>query len=88
VLEREKHKNLSGKHQKTGIENAPGWNDRLASASEAAVKVRAYIPFSGSFPPFPLTMMSLFLIAGRPRRREPVDTAAADGGGSEGAARG
>ena len=37
VLEREKHRNLSGttKHR---YENAPGWNENLASESEATVK--------------------------------------------------
>jgi hypothetical protein len=40
VLEREKHKNLSGTQGKSVIDNAPGWNDLLASASEAVVKVR------------------------------------------------
>jgi hypothetical protein len=39
VLEREKHKNLAGKQEKSLIDNAPGWNDLLASASEAVVKV-------------------------------------------------
>jgi hypothetical protein len=40
VLEREKQKNLDGHEHNTGIHNAPGWNDRLASSSEAAIKVR------------------------------------------------
>ncbi|KAL5531115.1 hypothetical protein ACEPAG_3991 [Sanghuangporus baumii] len=40
TLEREKRKNLSGKQHKTSSphEHAPGWNEYLASASEAAVK--------------------------------------------------
>jgi hypothetical protein len=46
VLEREKQKNLDGHEHNTGIHNAPGWNDRLASSSEAAIKV---LP-----PPLPL----------------------------------
>ena len=37
VLEREKHLNLQGKQQSTH-EHAPGWNEYLASASEAHVK--------------------------------------------------
>lgn len=39
LLEREKAKNLAGHEHETGIHNAPGWNDRLASSSEAAIKV-------------------------------------------------
>lgn len=42
VLEREKHRNLSGKHRSENPalhEHAPGWNENLASASEATVKV-------------------------------------------------
>ena len=39
VLESEKRKNLSGK-QHSHHKSAPGWNENLASASEAAVKVR------------------------------------------------
>ena len=40
VLEREKHKNLSNKQHKTSAphDHAPGWNELLASASEANVK--------------------------------------------------
>ncbi|KAH9950006.1 hypothetical protein B0H21DRAFT_832935 [Amylocystis lapponica] len=40
VLDREKHRNLSSTQHKTSttIGNAPGWNEYLASASEAAVK--------------------------------------------------
>ncbi|EJD06543.1 uncharacterized protein FOMMEDRAFT_76424, partial [Fomitiporia mediterranea MF3/22] len=40
VLETEKAKNLSGKQHKGSSphESAPGWNEYLASASEAAVK--------------------------------------------------
>ena len=37
ILEREKHRNLSGT-QKHHYENAPGWNENLASESEATVK--------------------------------------------------
>ncbi|KAG6334140.1 hypothetical protein ID866_4947 [Astraeus odoratus] len=41
LLEREKRRNLSGAQHKTSstIEDAPGWNEYLASASEAHVKV-------------------------------------------------
>jgi hypothetical protein len=41
VLETEKHRNLNKKQHETStpIKNAPGWNQYLASASEAAVKV-------------------------------------------------
>jgi hypothetical protein len=40
VLEREKRRTLSGEHRKTPhIEGAPGWNEHLASSSEAFVKV-------------------------------------------------
>lgn len=41
VLDREKSRNLGKKHFKTSspIDNAPGWNEYLASASEANVKV-------------------------------------------------
>lgn len=40
VLESEKQKNLTGQQHKTSAphEHAPGWNEYLASASEAAVK--------------------------------------------------
>jgi len=40
VLETEKHRNLRKEQHKTSspIKNAPGWNQHLASASEAAVK--------------------------------------------------
>ncbi|KAL5486059.1 hypothetical protein ACEPAI_7103 [Sanghuangporus weigelae] len=40
VLETEKAKNLSGKQHKSSTwdDNAPGWNEYLATASEAAVK--------------------------------------------------
>ncbi|KAI6107987.1 hypothetical protein F5141DRAFT_91357 [Pisolithus sp. B1] len=40
ILEREKRRNLSGTQHVTSspIENAPGWNEYLASASEAHVK--------------------------------------------------
>lgn len=39
VLEREKRRTLSGEHLKTPhIKGAPGWNEHLASASEAYVK--------------------------------------------------
>ena len=40
VLEREKQKNLSDKQHKSSAphEHAPGWNELLASASEANVK--------------------------------------------------
>jgi hypothetical protein len=37
TLEREKHRNLSGT-QKHRYDNAPGWNEHLASESEATVK--------------------------------------------------
>ena len=40
VLEHEKQRTLSGEHRKTPhIDGAPGWNEHLASASEAFVKV-------------------------------------------------
>jgi len=41
VLEREKRRNLNGSQHKTStpIDDAPGWNEGLASASEAHVKV-------------------------------------------------
>ena len=44
VLEQEKRRNLSKQQHKTStpIDEAPGWNENLASASEAAVKVRLY----------------------------------------------
>ena len=47
VLEREKSRNLSKTQPKSSIyEDAPGWNETLASASEAAVKVnRPFINF-------------------------------------------
>ncbi|KAF8150012.1 hypothetical protein B0H34DRAFT_732107 [Crassisporium funariophilum] len=40
TLEREKNRNLSGSQHKTSTphEHAPGWNEALASASEASVK--------------------------------------------------
>jgi len=40
VLQTEKDRNLSGNQHKTSttIDNAPGWNEYLASSSEAAVK--------------------------------------------------
>ncbi|KLO17400.1 hypothetical protein SCHPADRAFT_937099 [Schizopora paradoxa] len=41
VLEREKHRNLHGKHNHGSTvhpEHAPGWNEELASESEAVVK--------------------------------------------------
>ncbi|TBU21479.1 hypothetical protein BD311DRAFT_706953 [Dichomitus squalens] len=40
VLEREKQRNLSKQQHKTStpIPNAPGWNEHLASASEASIK--------------------------------------------------
>ena len=43
VLDTEKARNLKGEQHKTSttIRNAPGWNQYLASASEAAIKVRA-----------------------------------------------
>ncbi|KAI0951023.1 hypothetical protein AcW1_008177 [Taiwanofungus camphoratus] len=46
VLETEKHRNLSKNQHKTSttIPSAPGWNEYLASASEAAVKVRRAAP--------------------------------------------
>jgi hypothetical protein len=50
ILEREKLKNLA--HQTASVlTSAPGWNEKLASASEAAVKVRTGIngPFSKCF---------------------------------------
>jgi len=41
VLDREKARNLSKTHKKSSPhEHAPGWNETLASASEASVKVR------------------------------------------------
>ncbi|KAL6302505.1 hypothetical protein BKA93DRAFT_736672 [Sparassis latifolia] len=49
VLELEKQRNLSKSQHKTSttVENAPGWNEYLASASEAAVKAdRSEIPTS------------------------------------------
>jgi len=43
VLEREKQRTLSGEHHKTPhIKGAPGWNELLASASEAYVKADKY----------------------------------------------
>jgi hypothetical protein len=43
TLEREKHRNLKGEQHKTSNttphDHAPGWNEPLASASEASVKV-------------------------------------------------
>ncbi|KAH9838323.1 uncharacterized protein C8Q71DRAFT_750484, partial [Rhodofomes roseus] len=42
TIEKEKHRNLTGKQHKTSApheKTAPGWNEYLASASEAAVKV-------------------------------------------------
>lgn len=39
VLEREKQRTLSGEHRKTPhLDGAPGWNEHLASSSEAFVK--------------------------------------------------
>ncbi|KAJ7867021.1 hypothetical protein B0H14DRAFT_2218986, partial [Mycena olivaceomarginata] len=42
TLEREKHRNLKGEQHKTSNttphDHAPGWNEPLASASEASVK--------------------------------------------------
>ncbi|KDQ57271.1 hypothetical protein JAAARDRAFT_35905 [Jaapia argillacea MUCL 33604] len=40
VLEREKHRNLSGRQHETStpLRTAPGWNESLASHSEASVK--------------------------------------------------
>ncbi|KAI0715842.1 hypothetical protein C8T65DRAFT_643392 [Cerioporus squamosus] len=41
VLEKEKHRNLTKQQHKTSTpipDHAPGWNEHLASASEAAVK--------------------------------------------------
>ncbi len=43
VLEQEKKRNLSKQQHKTSTphpDHAPGWNENLASASEAAIKVR------------------------------------------------
>ncbi|EJF55538.1 hypothetical protein DICSQDRAFT_73600 [Dichomitus squalens LYAD-421 SS1] len=42
VLEREKQRNLSKQQHKTStpIPNAPGWNEHLASASEASIKAQ------------------------------------------------
>ena len=44
VLETEKQRNLKKIQHKTSspIRNAPGWNQHLASASEAAVKVSTF----------------------------------------------
>ena len=41
TLEREKRRNLNGNQHKTStpIDDAPGWNEDLATASEAHVKV-------------------------------------------------
>lgn len=44
VLEAEKQKNLSGTQTKSTIHNAPGWNEKLSSASEAVIKVRLHLP--------------------------------------------
>ncbi|TFK50143.1 hypothetical protein OE88DRAFT_1661721 [Heliocybe sulcata] len=40
LLEKEKHRNLQGKQHETStpLHDAPGWNEHLASASEATVK--------------------------------------------------
>ncbi|KAK0469728.1 uncharacterized protein EV420DRAFT_1496258 [Desarmillaria tabescens] len=40
MIEREKHRNLSKMQHRTStpIDNAPGWNEALATASEASVK--------------------------------------------------
>ncbi|TFK27498.1 hypothetical protein FA15DRAFT_666347 [Coprinopsis marcescibilis] len=38
ILEREKHRNLTGKTSSNLFPHAPGWNEKLASASEATVK--------------------------------------------------
>ncbi|KAL4066913.1 hypothetical protein J3A83DRAFT_4260547 [Scleroderma citrinum] len=48
LLEREKHRNLSGRQQtSSSIENAPGWNECLATTSEANVKAdRSTTPIS------------------------------------------
>ena len=41
LMEKDKRRNLSGGHHRTSahIEDAPGWNECLATASEANVKV-------------------------------------------------
>jgi hypothetical protein len=46
VLEAEKQKNLSGTQHKTSTphDHAPGWNEHLASSSEASIKVRYFKP--------------------------------------------
>lgn len=50
VLEREKIRNLTKSHRKLSPhEHAPGWNEKLASASEAAVKVRPRMSLRVSF---------------------------------------
>lgn len=41
VLEKEKHKNLKGEQDHTIVE---GWNEKLASDSEAAVKAEHHVP--------------------------------------------
>jgi hypothetical protein len=45
VLEREKQRNLSNTQHKTSTPHAeaPGWNEYLASTSEADVKVRSFL---------------------------------------------
>jgi hypothetical protein len=43
ILEKEKQKNLKGENLKDNpapIDHSPGWNEKLASKSEAEVKVR------------------------------------------------
>ncbi|KAI0750086.1 hypothetical protein C8Q80DRAFT_1100636 [Daedaleopsis nitida] len=51
VLEQEKRRNLSKQQHKTStpIPEAPGWNEHLASASEAAVKDRHHSEDAASF---------------------------------------
>ena len=45
LLEKEKHRNLSGEQLRTPhIDGAPGWNEHLASAAEANIKVRQTPP--------------------------------------------
>ena len=48
ILEKEKQRNLSKQQHKTStpIPDAPGWNEHLASASEASVKARPFPPSS------------------------------------------
>jgi hypothetical protein len=60
LLEKEKRLNLLGQQHRTSTPHAhaPGWNESLATASEAGVKVRALLFPTGSrnltYPPFPL----------------------------------